>query len=148
MPSDLFFSFAERLVSYNGALAMRIKLDHQKWEQQEKARPIERPAAHPDPNPHQQAMQERTDSREVFRGAVEISDDGQRIVGGVAVDADGTPSWVRKRARSLGVSEIDVVPGDPAALAFSPSFRGMFTVAQVKASGDNERSGSVVVQDR
>lgn len=137
MSADRFFSFAERLLSYSGALARQIEIDRERWAAEEKnavAPQREIPAAHP----HRQAMQERTDSREVFRGKVEVSDDGQRIVGGVAVDADGTPSWVRKRARSLGIQEIDVVPGDPAALAFSPSFQGMFTVSKVSL-GDDKR---------
>lgn len=137
MPSDRFFSYAERLMSYSGACLARYRLERQEAENPD-AVPDHRPAS-TEPRRKQRAL------HSVPTGpGVELDDEGRRIVHGVAVDADGTPSWVRKRARSMGISEIDVVPGDSAALGFSSAFQGLFSSAKVR----RDERGDVVVQDR
>lgn len=138
MPSDRFFSFAERLPSYTGACQARYRLESAQREQNGGV-PQQRAAVSAQPRRKQRAL------HSVSTGpGVELDDEGRRIEHGVAVDPDGTPSWVRKRARSLGISEIDVVPGDASALGFSAAFSGLFSSAKVS----RDERGDVVVQDR
>lgn len=118
MPSDRFFSYAERLLSYSGALQARA-LREKTSAQEDSA--SSRPAA-----VSNGAVRRPT-------GTAEYDDSGNRIENGVAVDERGVPLWIKKKATEEGHGgEIDVIPGNAAALAFSPAFSGQFSYAQVK----------------
>lgn len=116
MPADRFFSYAERLLAYSGALQARAR-------HEQNVRPELASVS---------AAGATSRNRPAVR--VEQDDTGTRIENGVAVDERGVPLWIKKKASEKGDSgEIDIIPGTAAALAFSPAFKGQFSYAQVAA---------------
>ena len=122
MPADRFFDYAERLLSYSGALQARAR--------------AELPAEAQQPPAPQQRAATRVAARPAFirdHDMVEYADDGTMILNGVAVDsADGVPLWVKRRPimqRSAG--GIEVIPADLGSLGFSAALSGQFSYSQV-----------------
>lgn len=131
MPSDRFFALAERLVSYEGTLQARARAEL--LAEQDDGSAVT-------PIRARQAVPGASSKNLLPTDKVEVDDNGQRLVNGFAVDENNVPLWVKNRpGKSLG-SEVDVVPGDPAALAFTPAFQGQFSYAKVRAGGDEPGS--------
>jgi hypothetical protein len=121
MPSHRFFAFAERLIFYAGSLQARAREER---ENQSQGTPTT-------PQPRTQQRDPAVPAGTHPSAKIEYTDDGRRIVDGVALDSDGVPSWVRNRGKPTG--QVEVIPGTPGALAMSPAFAGQFSYAAVKA---------------
>lgn len=133
MPAGRFFALAQRLVAYSGAVRMRRQIEAE----MEAGNVTRLPATTPT-RTTQVIVNGRPDWAQGAR-SVERTDDGRWLVDGCAYDADGVPSWVRRNNPAYR-GAVDVVPAQPAAMAFSPSFAGQFSYAKVSA-GDDERGG-------
>lgn len=121
MPSDLFFSYAERIGAYSGALRARVQIQGRSNPQSTATAPT------PTPTPQRAAA-----SRYGPHDRIEYSDDGTKILNGVAVDENDVPLWVKRRSAGKKFSEgVSVIPGDYASIAFSPAFAGQFSYARV-----------------
>jgi hypothetical protein len=121
MPADRFFSYAERLISYEGAVQARVRAEIIQEQNEQQNVPVQRQApAPPTRNAHD---------------VIEYADDGTRILNGVAVNEHDVPLWVT-RLPGYNPNDCVVLPADQGLklLASSPAFQGVgFSYAEVTA---------------
>ncbi len=125
MPSDRFFAYVERLVTYEGALQAKVRAEMMADSQESvRTRPSPRKTA---------PVHDSRNSRDV----VEYADDGTRILNGVAVNDQDIPLWVT-RLPGYNPDNCVMLPADPKLLSATPAFSDRFSYAQV---GPSDGSG-------